>query len=40
MARENFPIYTVQITGKCIRETFLPLLHDLNIKPRVKQTHP
>ena len=38
MARANFQIYTAQITGKCICETFPPLLHDLIIRPQVKQT--
>ena len=37
MARENFQIYTVQITGKCICETFPPFLHDLIIRLYVKQ---
>ena len=37
MARANFQIYTVQITGKCICETFPSLLHDLIIRPHVKQ---
>ena len=37
MAGENFQIYTVQITGKCICETFPPSLHDLIIRPHVKQ---
>ena len=38
MARENFQIYTVQITGKYIYETFPPSLHDLIIRPHVKQS--
>ena len=38
MAGENFQIYTVQITGKCICETFPPSLHDLIIRPHVKQS--
>ena len=38
MARENFQIYTVQITGKYIYETFPPSLHDLVIRPHVKQS--
>ena len=37
MAGENFQIYTVQITGKWICETFPPSLHDLIIKSHVKQ---
>ena len=35
---ENFQIYTVQITEKCICETFPPSLHDLIIRPHVKQS--
>ena len=38
MAEEYFQIHTVQITGKCIRETFPPALHDLIIRPYVKQS--
>ena len=38
MASENFQIYTVQITGKCICETFPPSLHDLIIRHHVKQS--
>ena len=38
MAGEIFQIYTVQITGKCICETFPPSLHDLIIRPYVKQS--
>ena len=38
MAEEIFQIYTVQITGKYIWETFPPFLHDLIIRPYVKQS--
>ena len=38
MAGENFQIYTVQITGKCICETFPPSLYDLIIGPHVKKS--
>ena len=38
MAREIFQIHTVQITGKFIYETFPPSLHDLIIRPHVKQS--
>ena len=38
MAGENFQIYTVQITGKCIYETFPPSLYDLIIRTYVKQS--
>ena len=39
MTGENFHIYCVYITGKCIRETFLPTWpwYDLIISPHVKQ---
>ena len=37
MVGGNFEIYSVQITGKCICETFPPPLHDLIIRPHVKQ---
>ena len=40
MARENFQIYAVQVTGKCICETFPPSFHDLIIRPHVKQPSP
>ena len=33
MAEENFQIYTVQITKKCIYETFLPSLHNFILDP-------
>ena len=39
MAGENSQIYSVQITGKCICETFPPPLHDLIIGPHVKHPH-
>ena len=38
MAGENFQIYTIQITGKRIFETLPPSLHDLIIRPHVKQS--
>ena len=38
MAGENFQIYSLQITGKCLCETFPPPLHDLTIRPPVKQS--
>ena len=38
MAGEIFQIYTVQITGRCICENFPPSLHDLIIRPYVKQS--
>ena len=38
MTREYFQIYTVQITGKYICETFPSSLHDLIIRPHVKQS--
>ena len=38
MTRENFQIYTVQITGKCIWETFPTSLNYLIIRPHVKQS--
>ena len=37
MAGKIFQIYTVQITGKCIWESFSPSLYDLIIRPYVKQ---
>ena len=38
MAGQIFHVYTVQIiTGKCVSETFPPSLHDLIIRPCVKQ---
>ena len=40
MAREIFQIYTVQITSKCICETFPPSLHDLIIEPYVTPPPP
>ena len=40
MAGENFQIYTVQVTQKCICETFPPSFHDLIIRPHVKQPFP
>ena len=39
MAGESSQIYSVQITGKCIFETFCPPLHDLIISPHLKH-HP
>ena len=38
MAGEYFQIHTVQITAKCICETFPPSLHDLIIRPYVKES--
>ena len=38
MDGENFQIHTVQITGKCICETFPPSLHDMVTRPHVKQS--
>ena len=38
MVGENFQIYSVQITGKCICETFPPSLHDQIIRPHEKQS--
>ena len=40
MARENFQIYSVQVIGKCICETFFLSFHDLIINPHVKQALP
>ena len=37
MAEENFQIYTVQFTGKYIRESS-PSLHDLIVRTHVKQS--
>ena len=37
MAGEMFLIHTAQITAKCIDKTFPPSLHDLIIRPHVKQ---
>ena len=36
MDGENCQIHTVQITGKCIYETFPPSLHDMTMRPHVK----
>ena len=36
MAGEHFQIYSVQINGNCICETFPSPLHDLIISPHVK----
>ena len=38
MAKENFRIYNVQTIGKCICETFPPLLHDLIIRSHLKHS--
>ena len=40
MAREIFQIYSVQVIGKSICETFFPSFHDLIINPHVKQPLP
>ena len=40
MAGESFQSCTVQVTGKCICETFPPSLHDLIIRPYVKKSPP
>ena len=39
MVGEKFQIYSVQITGKCICETFPPPLYVLIIRPHVNNRH-